>query len=111
MRILQRIPDARLSAEMDDPVETMAGEQGLHCVSVFQSSVDESKAFVVRKLRQAVLFQLWIIVVVHVVEADNVIPSVNQRFGHVIADKASRSGDENPHCVRLLPVLFRFRGQ
>ena len=52
------------------------------------------------------VFQIDVIVISDAINAVNGETLIKQEFGQVIADKASRSGDENAFHALQMPLIF-----
>ena len=91
MRICQRIADAGLSREMDDTLRSNVLEQFSRALPIRQIKLPEMESWPIQKLRQPILLQRWIVVVVQVVHAEDFVPFFQKPPGYVEADEASRT--------------------
>ena len=95
MRFLERIPNPSLRPQMDDPVERMTVERRRQCREVAEIAAD--KCEVTAQLRQPVALQLWIIIVVEVVDPDHRLAARQERLRRMKTDKPGDPGDEHRH--------------
>ena len=95
VRVFERIPDARLSRQIDDDLEAVFCEQRIQFVPVREVRPDETEALVFLQKFQPCLFQRDIVVVVQVVQADDRIPILQKPAGKVKADKARCARDQD----------------
>ena len=95
VRIDQRMAHARLRREMDDMGKAVTLEQRGHALAVGEIELGELEAVELGELREPRLFQLGIVVVVDVVEADHGLAVLQQPPRHMKPDEPGGTGDEN----------------
>src|SRR5262249_1610412 len=91
----QRISNAGLRPEVNDVRKSVFSEQARYPVSVGKVQFHEAKPIGFGKLHTPRLLQTRVIIGIHVVEADDVVPISQETARDVESNKASRSGDEN----------------
>src|SRR5688572_31403845 len=89
--ICQRISHSCLSREMDDALRPDAAEELGGALSVRQIELLEMESGSIEKLRQPVLFQRGIVVVVQIVHAEDFVAFVQKALRHVETNKAGRT--------------------
>ena len=102
-RVLERIADPRLGAEMDDPVEVVPLQRVLQCVVIAEVTLDEVERFT-RSCRDAckpVALQRDRVIGVQVVDPDHAMATRHQCLGQRGTDEACRSGNQNVHAGLL----------
>jgi len=104
MRMGQRVTHSRLGRQVHHPLHTLLGKQRGGGRRVGDVEPLETKAGMPAELRQAVFFQLGIVVVVEVVDSNDFVAPRQQAFAGVHADEASRASHENLHVPRCLIV-------
>ena len=100
-----------LSSKIDHMAETFAGKKRGHARPVGQVQQLKAKALCLGQggqLRQAVFFQLHVIVVVAIVYAYHAVPVSQQPRSQMVADKSCRAGYKNMH-VNFLHVCMQAR--
>lgn len=95
VRILDRISNASLSGEMNDAAESMRRKQRLHGAAIGDIEFLKAKAASRFKARQSCKFEVWVVVVVEVVDANDFITAVEQRRCDVRTDEACAASDKN----------------
>jgi hypothetical protein len=95
MRILDRISHASLRGEMHNAAEAMRREQRLHRAAIGDINFLEAKAASRFKPRQSREFEVWVVVVVEVVDANNFITAVEKRGCDMRTDEARAASHEN----------------
>ncbi len=70
-RVLERVPDSDLSAEVDDVVDLAVGEHIRELASLGEIADFERELGVARQIREAVALESHRVVVVQVVDADH----------------------------------------
>ncbi len=98
VRVLNRVANACLCGQVDDLVEPLAGKQLLHRLAIGKIDPLHSEVIVLVEQRRARLLQRRIIVVVEVVDADNHIATLQQRFCGKETDETGGACDENFHA-------------
>ena len=93
-----------LRGQIHNMAETFAREKGGHARPVGQVQRFETKARGLGQggqLRQAVFFQLHVVVIVAIVNAYHAVPVGQQPCSQVIADESCRAGYQNVHMIFL----------
>ena len=119
-RVGQRIPDPRLRGQVIDQLELLVREQGQHALRVHQVHPLEPQARLVRldhpgvraarfgrvdpELAQAIELQPHVVMGVEVVDADHLVPLIDQPPGDVVADEAGRAGHQDLHDPSIVPA-------
>ena len=78
VRIFDGITDTGLGGQMHDGIETMFAEQLCHPVTINDIQLLELKCFVLLATFEARLFQGYIVVIVQIVDAINVVATTEQ---------------------------------
>ena len=99
-RVGERIADARLSGKVDYPDEAVSFEQRFHRPPISQFSTYELKSLVPSEQIEASLLQVYVVVVVDVVEPDHMFAAVEKKASDMKADESRRTGDKH----RILPL-------
>src|SRR6185312_2748567 len=86
---------ARLRGEMDDVRKAMLRKQLRHPIAVGEIAFDELKSRQPAKFGKARLFQLGIVIIVEIVEADDGAPALQQPARDMKADEAGGAGDKD----------------
>src|SRR2546428_7775452 len=94
-RILDRIAHAGLRGEMDDASRALLTKQTGHLRAVGHIEQDELESIEVAKLPQSRFLQPGVVIRIQVIDADDVVATLEQATGDVISDEAGRAGDEN----------------
>src|SRR5258708_2177040 len=89
--IRQRITYPGLGREVDDSLRLNVSEQSRCAGSVRKVQLLEAELRAVLKLRQPAVLQVPVIVVVHIVHANDFVALFQKAFGEVKTDKASRT--------------------
>ena len=97
MRVLQPVADAGLGAEMNDPLRPSFGEEPLHAGAVGEVQLVEGEALAPLKLVEPRLLQIYVVVGIEIVEADDLIATLEQRFSGMVTDETGGAGDEHTH--------------
>ena len=94
-----------MRGQVHDPVEALAGEQGLQGRVIGHIHALKAPALGPRlllQMAQPVLLELWAVVIVEVVDADDLIAPGQEGLGHVHADETCGTGDKKfahgPYC-------------
>ena len=91
VRVLERVPDARLCRHVQHRCERVLSKQCLHRFAVRQVDPGEREPVAAVELRKAVPLELDAVVIVEVVETDDLVAAAQQGFAEVIADETGRS--------------------
>ena len=96
-RIVERIADAGLRAEMDDPVDLGAGQRLFERLVIREIDLHEAEGSGVqpRSSGQPLLLQPRIVIGIEIVDADHALAALEQRRGDMVADEAGGAGDED----------------
>ena len=97
VRIDERMADARLRAEVDDPIDRVAGEgcvEGGHV-----AEVDLGEGEVAAQPGEPVALEPGIVIGVEVVDADHRLAAREQRRGDRRPDEPGDAGDEDGHAA------------
>ena len=94
VRVLQGIAHACLRRQVHDHIKLLGFEQLRRLLAVGQFLLRKLKTRHRLQLGQPVLLQLHVIVIVQIVKADHVVPTVQQPTAQVESDESGRSGDE-----------------
>jgi 16S rRNA U1498 N3-methylase RsmE len=78
MRVLDRVAHTGLRRQVNDPVEFLFGKQRVHRSTIGKIDAHHGEVLVVIENRGACLFEIHVVVVVEVVEADDRIATVQQ---------------------------------
>ena len=100
LRIGQRVPDSRLRGQVDDAIKAMCFKQSIDPVAIFEGELLKAESGTTFQLSQSVELELWLIVVVEIVEADHGVATLQQTSCGVHPDKASGSSDQNIRHTR-----------
>ncbi len=124
MGVEQAVPDVGLGSEVDDAVEFFLLEESGYGFAVGDVEPDEGVVFVFGALYgfrpfhfggidaaffEPAVFQVDVVIVVDVVNADYFVPSFEKPKGRVDTDEAGCSGDENFHELFLLVIILQLR--
>lgn len=97
--VLDRIADAGLCTEMDDPVEVFAIERCLKRDVIGEIDLLEREAGTqLGELGQPGMLQRDVVIVVEAVDAEHRVTPCEQVAADVKADKPGRTGNENAHA-------------
>ena len=102
--IRQRMAHSRLSREVDDSLGSNASEQFGRALPVRQVQLSEMESRPLKKLRQSILLQDWIVVVVQVVHAEDFVTFVQKALRQMETNKARRTCYEYAHKIGVLVV-------
>ena len=105
MRIDERIAHAGLGGEMHDAPDRLLGKKSCMPCRLARSSLTKLKSFMRRQLGEPGLFQSHIVVVVEIVEADDLVATVQEALGHMKPDESRRAGDKNGRSFRVMLLL------
>ena len=97
MRVFHPVANPGLSGEVNDPLWTPLGEQLLHTSTVGEVQFVEGEALAPLKLGEAGMLQLYVVIGIEIVEADNLIAAVEQRLCGMVTDEAGGAGDQHTH--------------
>ena len=95
VRVAERMTHAGLRGEMHDEGKAARGEQLLHAGAIGEVAFDEFEAGQFGEFGEPRLFQLRIVIGVHVVEPDHRPAVAQQPPREVEADETGRAGDQN----------------
>src|SRR5215471_1141331 len=71
VRLLQRVPNARLRGEMHDLRKTVLREQGFGCPAIREIELQKAEFWITFQKLQPRLLQFRIVIAVHAVDADD----------------------------------------
>src|SRR6478752_1820356 len=103
LRMMERVADAGLRGEMDDALGLLIGKDSFHHLPVGKVSLDEMESVAAFEPREPRLFQRDIIIGTHIVEADHLIPAIEQPGRRMEPNEAGGAGDQNTHRIVLYP--------
>src|ERR1700719_2324274 len=108
LRIDERIAHTRLSREIDDGLEAVLAEHLRNTGSIGEVDPDKRETGHRLELVQPRPFQIYVVVLVEIVEANYRPATLQQRASKVEADEARGTGDKNWSHVaaRLASFLF-----
>src|SRR5271157_2483078 len=78
MRVGQRVSDARLSGQVNDAIESLSSKALLHSLPVGYVGKREAKAGSLHQLSESGPLEIHVIVFVHVVQAQHLLPIVKK---------------------------------
>jgi hypothetical protein len=114
-RILDRITDAGLGAEMDDAVELLTLQCCVECPRIGEVDLDTAKLIseIGLLLGQAITLKPGAVIIVDVVDTEHALAACHEAARHVKADEAGGAGDESCHekPVRRGAVALRRGGR
>src|SRR4029077_19864292 len=88
--------NACLGREMNNPGQLrVAVENGTSCYPVAEVDLMKGEAVAPLELGQEGAFQLWVVIGVQIVEADDDLAAVEQTPGDTESDESGGAGDEN----------------
>ena len=112
-RIRERVPDPGLCGQVAHRVEPLLGEEAQNALLVDHVESQESQAGILRIHRtcaltprlsgdhpqfpQAVELQLHVVVLVETVDAEHLVPLIDQPAGQMIANEPGHTGNEDLH--------------
>ena len=102
----ERIADASLRRQMNDPVDLIISEQDLGRFGIGNVELAELEFRLVGQCRQPRLFEPDIVIVGHVVDADDILAPRQQLLTSLMADKSCRAGHQNSHPGSLPTSLI-----
>ena len=100
----QRISNTGLRAEMNNMRKAKLFEQVCHPIAVGKVQFHEAKPSGFGELRTARLLQTWVIIGIHVVEADDVVPISQETSRDVESNKSCRAGHQNRTFSHARPL-------
>lgn len=94
--IFERIADAGLCAEMDDPVDPVAGKRIRECAGIAKIDIDKGErlSMVGVEVRDARMFELDGVIGREIVDADDGFAPTEQSRRDVHSDEAGRAGNK-----------------
>ena len=95
LRICQRVSNTRLRREVDDSIKAMRFKQAIDPVTIFQPELLKAESGTTFQLGQSIMFELRLIVVVEIIDANNGVATIQQASCRVHPDEARCSGDQN----------------
>jgi len=87
-RVLQRIPNAGLRGQVYDTVKFFCGKQRCHLLPIGDIHLDESEVRIFAEVAEATLLQIDVVIIVEIVDANDLIASLQQAQPNAHADKA-----------------------
>ena len=105
VRALERVAHAGLGGEMDHAGRLLLGEGRLDHRPVAEIGLDEAEALALLKPGKARLFQRHIVIRIEVVEADHLVPAIDEAGCRVIANEAGGAGDQDSHRLASSPLV------
>src|SRR6185312_9026909 len=99
MGMVDRMPHPRLRGKMHHLGKAVLGEQGLHRRAIGEFELDEAESGLSLEDGKPGLLQLWIVVMVEVIDADDGASASQQTLSDVKPDEAGSSSHEN-HVIR-----------
>lgn len=97
VRIFQRVTHPCLRSQIHDALRLIANEYILHRCPVMYPGADLGKTVVSADTRQTCFLQVYIVIVVDVIDANYLVAALQQAYGKLVADETSSAGDENLH--------------
>src|SRR5258708_5502288 len=104
----ERVANARLRGKIDDTLRLRVFENATNPFRVGDVETLETKAGSAAQTRQARLFQLRIVVVVEIIDADDLVAACEQALCDVITDETGCAGDEDLQNRRIVPSYCRY---
>ena len=96
--VFQRIAHPGLGGEVDDAIDArVPGHRRPQRLMVGNIEAVKSEAGFAREPREPRLLQPDVVIVVHIIHADDSFAARQQRLGDVIADEPGGAGDEDCH--------------
>ena len=99
-RILERVAHPSLGRQMNYPGKALAEQVG-HCRRVGNIDAMETEAAMRLQILQPRVLEYWIVLVVQIVAADDLVPLLQQVEADVHADEPGGTGDENFQATHL----------
>src|SRR5690348_7216743 len=106
MRIDQRMTHPCLRREVNDIGKTMLGKERRCSVAVRQIELGEPEFRMFRKPADTIMLQLWIVIGIQIVKADDLAAIVEQPLGDVKADEPGGAGHQNGIYKRHSSIPF-----
>src|SRR5580704_13855773 len=78
VRVLQRIPHARLGAQMHDALKPLLGEQGSDRLAIGQICMHETKTLLRLQPGETRVFERYVVILVQIIEADYLVAAIKQ---------------------------------
>ena len=97
-RVVDGIPDPRLGGEVEDYVRILRGKCAAQAFEIADVEFAGGEAALAFEQRRAVAFELYVIVVAEVVNADDLPPAAEKGSRSMKPDEASTPCNENFHC-------------
>ena len=98
--IRQGVPNTGLSGQVDDSIEAMSFKQSIDTVTIFQCQLLKAESGTTLQKSESIVFELGLIIVVQIVEADHGVASIQQASCRVHPDEARCSGNQNIRHTR-----------
>src|SRR3954469_8060368 len=95
VRVFQRVPHARLSAQMDDGVVGLRPEDIFHGRTIGEIDLPEREVAVRGEIAETALLERDLVVIVKAVDADNVAAGLQIALGNMVSDEAGGSGQQD----------------
>ncbi|SLN99269.1 Uncharacterised protein [Klebsiella pneumoniae] len=111
IRVFQRVAHTGLGGQVDHAIKLLCGEQLCHTFTVGQIQLLEMECRRCQAI-QTGLLQADVIIVVHVVDSDNIMPFIQQALRDMEADKTCGTSDQKLHIFPPgcgYPVLHKCR--
>ncbi|OPZ57054.1 MAG: hypothetical protein BWY87_01707 [Deltaproteobacteria bacterium ADurb.Bin510] len=99
--IVDAVAHTGLGRQVDDRIEAALDNQAQQTFTLGQVKFLEAEAGLTLKPGQTVGFELGLVVVVEVVDADHRVVIIQQPLTQMVANKAGRAGYQNFHCILL----------
>ena len=85
---------------MDHPIEAMSFKQPIDAVTILQGELLKAESGTTFQKSESIMFELRLIIVVQIVEADHGVASIQQASCRVHPDEARCSGNQNIRHTR-----------
>src|SRR5712691_2202719 len=82
---------------MDDSLRPNIPEQFSRAGPVRQVQLKDAELWLIEKVRQPGILQIWVVVIVHVVHPYDFVALLQKALGNVESDEASRTSHEDTH--------------